>query len=66
MLEHGHYMMGPEIKEFEAKLQDFIGTKYYISVASGAAVLLTNLTALGIQPREEPANESGLVSRGSI
>ena len=65
MLEHGQYIMALEMNEFEAKLQDCKGVKYHILVTSGTEMLLMNMTALGIQPGEEPADESGHVSRGS-
>ena len=53
MLEHGQYIMGPEVKELEDKLQTYTGAKHCITVASGTEALLISLMALGIQPGDE-------------
>jgi len=53
VLEHGQYIMGPEVKELEEKLQDYTGAKHCITVASGTEALLISLMALGIQPGDE-------------
>ena len=53
MLEHGQYIMGPEVKELEDKLQAYTGAKHCITVASGTEALLISLMALGIQPGDE-------------
>jgi len=53
VLEHGQYIMGPEVKELEDKLQAYTGAKYCITVASGTEALLISLMALGIQPGDE-------------
>ena len=53
VLEHGQYIMGPEVKELEERLASFTGVKYCISVASGTEALLISLMALGIQPGDE-------------
>jgi len=53
VLEHGQYIMGPEVKELEDKLQAYIGAKHCITVASGTEALLISLMALGIQPGDE-------------
>jgi UDP-2-acetamido-2-deoxy-ribo-hexuluronate aminotransferase len=53
VLEHGQYIMGPEVKELEDKLQAYIGAKHCITVASGTEALLISLLALGIQPGDE-------------
>jgi UDP-2-acetamido-2-deoxy-ribo-hexuluronate aminotransferase len=48
VLEHGQYIMGPEVKEMENKLAAFTGAKHCISCASGTEALLISLMALGI------------------
>lgn len=48
VLEHGNYIMGPEIKELEIKLAKYVGVKHCISVASGTDSLEIALRALGI------------------
>jgi len=53
VLEHGQYIMGPEVKELEEKLQDYTGAKHCITVASGTEALLIRLMALDIQPGDE-------------
>lgn len=53
VLEHGQYIMGPEVKELEEALQAFTGAKHCITVASGTEALLISLMALGIKPGDE-------------
>jgi dTDP-4-amino-4,6-dideoxygalactose transaminase len=50
VLDHGHFIMGPEIKELEEKLGDYVGSAHAISCASGADALLLSLMALGVGP----------------
>ena len=53
VLEHGKYILGPEVDELEEKLADYVGVKYCISVANGTDALQIALMALGIQPGDE-------------
>jgi UDP-2-acetamido-2-deoxy-ribo-hexuluronate aminotransferase len=53
VLEHGQYIMGPEVYELEARLQEYTGAKHCITVASGTEALLISLMALGIGPGDE-------------
>ena len=53
VLEHGQYIMGPEVKELEDKLASFTGAKHCITCASGTEALLMSLMALGIGPGDE-------------
>ena len=53
VLEHGHYIMGPEIAELEDRLAKFVGVPHCITVASGTDSLEIALRALGIGPGDE-------------
>ncbi|MFA7318055.1 MAG: DegT/DnrJ/EryC1/StrS aminotransferase family protein [Sulfuricella sp.] len=53
VLEHGQYIMGPEVKELELKLADYVGVKHVITVASGTVSLEIALRALGVGPGDE-------------
>jgi UDP-2-acetamido-2-deoxy-ribo-hexuluronate aminotransferase len=53
VLEHGQYIMGPEVKELEDNLAAYTGAKHCITVASGTEALLISLMALGIGPDDE-------------
>jgi len=50
VLKHGRYVMGPEIKELEKKLADYVNVKYTVGVASGTDALLMALMAYDIGP----------------
>jgi UDP-2-acetamido-2-deoxy-ribo-hexuluronate aminotransferase len=53
VLDHGQYIMGPEVREMEARLEQFTGAKHCISVSSGTEALLISLMAMGIKPGDE-------------
>lgn len=53
VLNHGQYIMGPEIAELEKQLASFVGVKHAIVNASGTDALLMALMALDIQPGDE-------------
>ena len=53
VLEHGHFIMGPEIAELEATLSSFVGVKHTITAASGTDSLEIALRALGIGHGDE-------------
>jgi UDP-2-acetamido-2-deoxy-ribo-hexuluronate aminotransferase len=53
VLEHGYYIMGPEIDELEGILADYVGVKHCITVGSGTQSLEIALRALGIGAGDE-------------
>ena len=53
VLEHGQYIMGPEVPELESELAKFCGARHCITVASGTEALIIALMALGIGPGDE-------------
>ena len=50
VLDHGHYIMGPEVKEFESNLKDFTQARHAITCANGTDALTLVLMAWGIGP----------------
>jgi len=50
ILDHGAYIMGPEVFELEEKLADYCGVKHAISCSSGTDALLIPLMAWGLGP----------------
>ena len=53
VLDHGQFIMGPEVRELEDKLAAFVGTRHCISVASGTEALLIAMMALELKPGDE-------------
>jgi UDP-2-acetamido-2-deoxy-ribo-hexuluronate aminotransferase len=53
VLDHGQYILGPEVREMEEKLEAYTGARHCISVASGTEALLIALMALDIKPGDE-------------
>ncbi len=53
VLDHGMFIMGPEVKELEAELARYCGVKNGIGVASGTDALLLSLRGLNIGPGDE-------------
>ena len=50
VLEHGQYIMGPEVAECEKRLAALAGTKHCLTVSSGTDALIAPLMALDIGP----------------
>jgi dTDP-4-amino-4,6-dideoxygalactose transaminase len=48
VLDHGQYIMGPEVKELEDKLAEYVGVKHVITCANGTDALTLALMAMDI------------------
>ena len=48
VVDHGKYIMGPEVAELEKKLAAFCGAKHCVGVANGTDALLLALMAKGV------------------
>lgn len=53
VLNHGQYILGPEVKELEAYLAQYVGVNHCISVANGTDALMISMMALGIGQGDE-------------
>ncbi len=53
VLDHGQYVMGPEVKELEDRLAAWTGARHCIAVASGTEALLIALLALEVKQGDE-------------
>ena len=53
VLDHGRYVMGPEITELEERLAEMVGVEHCIGVSSGTDALLVAMLALDIGPGDE-------------
>ena len=53
VLDHGQYIMGPEVAQLEGNLAAFCGARHCITVSSGTEALLISLMALGVEPGDE-------------
>ena len=53
VLEHGQFILGPEVTELESRLAKFTGAKHAITAASGTDAAIIAMMALGIGPGDE-------------
>ncbi|MFB2537875.1 MULTISPECIES: DegT/DnrJ/EryC1/StrS family aminotransferase [unclassified Acinetobacter] len=53
VLQHGQYILGPEVTELEEKLAQYVGAKYCITCANGTDALQIAQMALGIGVGDE-------------
>lgn len=53
VLQHGQFILGPEVKVFEEEIAAYCGTQYAVGVASGTDALRLALLACGIGSGDE-------------
>ena len=53
VLDHGQFVMGPEMRELEERLAGMVGVNHCIGVSSGTDALLIAMMALDIGPGDE-------------
>ena len=53
VMEHGQFILGPEVCEVEEKLAQYTGSKHCVTVSSGTDSLLIALMALGVGAGDE-------------
>lgn len=49
VLDHGQYIMGPEVQELEEKLAEYVGVKHAVTCANGTDALTLAMMVLGIK-----------------
>jgi len=50
VLDHGHYIMGPEVQELEEELAKYVGVKHAITCGNGTDALTLAMMVLDIKP----------------
>ena len=48
VMDHGQFILGPEVSELEQKLAEYTGSKHCVTVSSGTDSLLIALMALAL------------------
>lgn len=53
VMDHGQFILGPEVRELEQKLVEYVGVKHCVTVSSGTDSLLIALMTLGVGVGDE-------------
>jgi dTDP-3-amino-3,4,6-trideoxy-alpha-D-glucose transaminase len=53
ILDAGTFVLGPEVRAFEAEFAAYVGARHAVGVANGTDALLLALRALGVGPGDE-------------
>lgn len=53
IMENAQFINGPEVKNFQAELEEYLGAKHVIPCANGTDALQIALMALGLEPGDE-------------
>jgi UDP-2-acetamido-2-deoxy-ribo-hexuluronate aminotransferase len=53
VMDHGQFILGPEVREVEEKLAQYTGSKHCVTVSSGTDSLLIALMSLGVRAGDE-------------
>jgi UDP-2-acetamido-2-deoxy-ribo-hexuluronate aminotransferase len=53
VMDHGQFILGPEVRELEERLAEYTGSKCCVTVSSGTDSLLIALMALGVGAGDE-------------
>lgn len=53
VMQHGFYIGGPELAEFEQQIAEYVGVKHAICCSSGTVAIQMAMMALNIQPGDE-------------
>lgn len=68
VLDHGNFILGPEVSAFEERFAAYCGTRYAVGVDNGTSALFLVLRSLGIGPGDEviTATNSFLASASAV
>ncbi|MBI1337378.1 MAG: aminotransferase class I/II-fold pyridoxal phosphate-dependent enzyme [Phycisphaera sp.] len=53
VLDHGQFVLGPEVEQFERKIAHYCGARHAVGLNSGTDALVLGLRALGVGPGDE-------------
>lgn len=68
VLDHGNFILGPEVSAFEERFAAYCGTRHAVGVDNGTSALFLVLRSLGIGPGDEviTATNSFLASASAV